>query len=99
MEPIALFGIQFTMSLVAYALIAFWYVVPRLANLPREVALVPLLWVHPFRIVGGTSLGPRPPDAGGPKEVRGMIGHGGPATAAPAALGLLARPARFWGAG
>src|SRR5437879_9974453 len=36
MEPIALFGIQFTMSLVAYGLIAFWYVVPRLSGLPRE---------------------------------------------------------------
>jgi hypothetical protein len=28
MEPIVLFGIQFTLSLVAYALIAFWYVAP-----------------------------------------------------------------------
>jgi len=47
MEPIVLFGIQFSLSLVAYALIAFWYVVPRLSRLPREVALVPLLWIHP----------------------------------------------------
>ena len=43
MEPIVLFGIQFTLSLVAYALIAFWYIVPRLSRLPREVAFVPLL--------------------------------------------------------
>ena len=41
MEPIVLFGIQFTLSLVAYALIAVWYVAPRLAKLPREMALVP----------------------------------------------------------
>ena len=27
MEPIVLFGIQFTLSLVAYALLAAWYVV------------------------------------------------------------------------
>ena len=42
MEPIVLFGIQFTLSLVAYALIGFWYVAPRLSRLPREVAVVPL---------------------------------------------------------
>ncbi len=42
MEPIVLFGIQFTLSLVAYALIAFWYVVPRLFKLPLEAALVRL---------------------------------------------------------
>jgi hypothetical protein len=28
MDPIALFGIQFTLSLAAYALIGFWYVAP-----------------------------------------------------------------------
>ena len=48
MDPLALFGIQFTLSLIAYALIALWYVAPRLAGLPRELALVPLLWVHVF---------------------------------------------------
>ena len=36
MKPIVLFGIQFTLSLVAYSLIARWYVAPRLAGLPRE---------------------------------------------------------------
>jgi hypothetical protein len=30
MEPIVLFGIQFTMSLVAYALIARWHVLASL---------------------------------------------------------------------
>ena len=54
MEPTALFGIQFTLSLVAYALLAFWYVTPRLSRLPRNVALAPLLWIHAFRVVGGT---------------------------------------------
>ncbi len=56
MEPTVLFGIQFTLSLVAYTLIAFWYVVPRLSGLPREKALMPLLWIHVFRIAGGTIL-------------------------------------------
>ena len=56
MEPVVIFGIQFTLSLAAYALIAVWYVLPRLSGLSREVALVPLLWIHAFRIVGGTIL-------------------------------------------
>src|SRR5437773_9252691 len=97
MEPIALFGIQFTMSLVAYGLIAFWYVVPRLSSLPREVALVPLLWVHAFRIVGGTILAPAV-DAGVPMEFRVMIGYGDLATAALALLALVALRSRFSGA-
>ena len=40
MPPIVLFGVQFTFCLVAYALIAGWYVVPRLSGQPRAVVLV-----------------------------------------------------------
>ena len=98
MEPIILFGIQFTLSLVAYALIAFWYVAPRLSRLPREAALVPLLWVHAFRIVGGTILAPGAVDAGVPVEFRVMIGYGDLATAFLALLALIALRARFSGA-
>ena len=98
MEPIVLFGIQFTLSLLAYALIAFWYAVPRLSRLPREVALVPLLWVHAFRIVGGTILAPGAVDAGVPMEFRVMIGYGDMATAFLALLALIALRARFRGA-
>src|SRR5213083_764375 len=95
MEPIVLFGIQFTMSLVAYALIAFWYVAPRLSRLPREVALVPLLWVHAFRIVGGTILAPGAVDASVPMEFRTMIGYGDLATAVLALIALIALRVRF----
>ena len=98
MEPIILFGIQFTMSLVAYALIAFWYVAPRLSRLPREGALVPLLWVHAFRIVGGTILAPGAVDAGVPAAFRVMIGYGDLATAFLALLALIALRSRFSGA-
>ena len=98
MEPIVLFGIQFTMSLAAYALIAFWCGVPRLSRLPREVALVPLLWIHAFRIVGGTILAPGAVDAGVPMEFRVMIGVGDLATAFLALLALVALRARFRGA-
>src|SRR5438132_1364327 len=97
MEPIVLFGIQFTLSLVAYSLIAFWYVAPRLSRLPMELALVPLLWVHAFRTVGGTILGPGAVAAGVPTEFRTMIGFGDLITALLALIALAAlrtRPPR-----
>jgi hypothetical protein len=98
MEPIVLFSIQFTLSLLAYLFIAFWYVVPRLSRLPREVALVPLLWVHAFRTVGGTILAPGAVGAGVPTEFRTMIGYGDLITAFLALVALAALRARFSGA-
>jgi len=73
-EPIVLFGIQFTLNLVVYSLIARWFVAPRLSRLPLELALAPLLWVHVFRIVGGTILAPGAVGPGVPMEFREMIG-------------------------
>src|SRR5258706_2208709 len=98
MEPTALFGIQFTLSLASYAFMAFWYLVPRLSRLAREVALAPLLWVHAFRIVGGTILAPGAVDAGVPMDFRVMIGYGDLATAFLALVALIALRARFRGA-
>ena len=98
MDPIVLFGIQFTLSLAAYAFIAFWYVLPRLSRLPPEAALVPLLWVHAFRVVGGTILAPGAVDAAVPMDFRTMIGYGDLATAFLALLALIALRARFSGA-
>jgi len=98
MGPIVLFGIQFTLSLVAYVLIAFWYVAPRLSKLPLETALAPLLWVHAFRMVGGTILAPGSVESGVPMAFRVMIGYGDLATAFLALLALIALRARFSGA-
>jgi hypothetical protein len=98
MEPIVLFGIQFTFFLVAYALIGWWYVSPRLAGLPREAALVPLVWVHTFRMMGGTILAPGAVDAAVPAEFRTMIGWGDMVTAALALLALVALRVKWPGA-
>jgi hypothetical protein len=98
MPPIVLFGIQFTFSLAAYALIAWWYVSPRLSRIPRELALVPLVWVHVFRIVGGTILAPGAVDASVPADFRTMIGYGDMATAVLAVLALIALRLRWRGA-
>jgi hypothetical protein len=38
-------------SIVTYAIIAWWYVVPRLNKLDKRQALTALLWVHVFRYV------------------------------------------------
>jgi hypothetical protein len=40
------------LGLVAYALIARWYVMPRLNRLTRAQALTPLLLFHSFRYIG-----------------------------------------------
>ena len=98
MEPIALFGLQFTFCLVAYALIAAWYVAPRLTAWQRDVALVPLLWVHVFRIVGGTILAPGAVDAAVPMDFRTMIGFGDMTTALLALVALIAIRRRLTGA-
>lgn len=89
-EPIVLFGIQFTFTLVVYSLIARWYVSPRLSRLPPELALVPLLWVHAFRIIGGSILAPGAVGPGVPTEFREMIGYGDMATAFLALFALIA---------
>ena len=98
MEPIALFSIQFTMSLLVYVLIAIWYVTPRLSRLPKELALIPLVWVHAFRFVGGTIFAPGAVDPAVPADFRTMIGYGDIITAALAIIALLALHARIRGA-
>ena len=59
---------------------------------------MPLLWVHVFRIVGGTILAPGAVDAGVPMDFRVMIGYGDLATAFLALLALTALRVRFRGA-
>jgi hypothetical protein len=98
LDPTVLFGIQFTLSLIAYALIAVWYVAPALSGLPREAALIPLLFVHVFRIAGGTILAPGAVAADVPSDFRVMIGYGDLATAVLALLAVIALRSKFPGA-
>lgn len=95
MKPIVLFSLQFTLSLAAYALIAAWYVIPRLSGKPREAALQPLVWVHAFRMIGGTVLAPGAVGAAVPILFQKMIGYGDLATSALALLALIALRARL----
>jgi hypothetical protein len=52
------FPAQVVLALITMALLAKWYVAPRLATVPREVALQPLLAVHTFRYIGLVFLAP-----------------------------------------
>ena len=98
MKPVVLFSIQFSLSLVAYSLIAAWYVVPRLSERPREAALHPLLWVHAFRVAGGAVLAPGAVAAAMPIAFQRLVGYGDLITAALALIALAALRARMAGA-
>jgi hypothetical protein len=89
-EPIVLFGVQFTVTLIAYALLAMWYVWPRLVRLPVAAALIPLLWIHVFRIVGGSILAPGSVGPGVPTEFRTMVGYGDIVTGLLALVAVIA---------
>ena len=55
-DPI--FPLQVLLALVTYALLARWFLAPRLARLPRDVALQPLLALHTLRYIGLVFLAP-----------------------------------------
>ena len=76
MSPFVLFSIQFTLSLVVFALVSHWYIQPLLAQLPRERALVPLLLIHVFRYTPLTLLVPGQVAASVPSEATKTIAYG-----------------------
>src|SRR5262245_54016984 len=90
MPPIALFGIQFSLALVAYLLIGFWYVRPRLARQTLAVALSALVWVHVFRVVGASILAPGSIDPAIPSDFATMVGLGDLTTAVLALIAVIA---------
>jgi hypothetical protein len=52
MFQLALYGISIAFGLVAWGLVAAWYIWPELRRRPRADALRPLLLLHCFRFVG-----------------------------------------------
>lgn len=59
MNALLAFLLSVGASLLSYALIAVWYVVPRLSKQPRVQALLPLVLLHTFRTVGLVFLFPQ----------------------------------------
>ncbi|MBC8077972.1 MAG: hypothetical protein H7Y32_17980 [Chloroflexales bacterium] len=58
MTPTQIFGLQIAVNLVVYGLAARWYLAPRLASLPLDAALTPLLLFHALRTIGVTFVVP-----------------------------------------
>ena len=52
MDTLKIFGLQFVLSLVVFALLAKWYVLPWLKMKPIQQALSPLIIPHAFRYIG-----------------------------------------------
>jgi hypothetical protein len=82
-------------SLIVFAAVAHWYVVPWLNSRPRAEALIALLWVHVFRYVALQVFSAQhdgfPISDGGAMEI--VIGDVAGAVLAFAAIALLRRGA------
>ena len=70
MSPLSLFGVQFTLSVIIFSLVAKWYITPALNRLPIHSALVPLFLVHGLRYLPSTAFAPGQVDAKIPMDVR-----------------------------
>ena len=90
MDNVTIFWMQLLLSLVVCAIIAKWYVWPSLTKLPRNSALIPLLFVHVFRYVGMTLLVTGMIDAKLPREFLSTAAYGDLLAAALALAAIFA---------
>ena len=81
MSPTALFGLQFSFSLVLSALVARWYLWPRLKAVPISVGLPPLFLVHTLRYLPSTAFAPGQIDPRVPMDAMAAIAYGDLASA------------------
>lgn len=97
MDPFQVFGLQIAMSFLLSALIARWYVAPRLAAQPWPEALQPLLLVHAGRYLGMVFLVPTVLKSPIPDAFALPVAYGDLVTSVLAFLSIFALRAR-WGA-
>jgi hypothetical protein len=81
MSPTALLGVQFTFSLVLFALVANWYIAPALARLSVFQALVPLFLVHTLRYLPSSAFAPGQVGTAVPMDAMAAIAYGDLASA------------------
>jgi hypothetical protein len=98
MSPTTLFGVQFTFSLVLFALVAKWYIHPALDRLPVGSALVPLFLVHALRYLPSSAFAPGQVDARVPMDAMAAIAYGDLASAVLAVIAALFLHYRWGGA-
>ena len=94
MGKFEIFGLQFAGSLLVYALIARWYVAPRLATMPLSAALQPLLLHHATRTVGMTLLVSAVVGPGVPRAFALQVAYGDLVAAVLALVSIAALRAR-----
>src|SRR6266496_1444648 len=68
MNSTQIFGLQFALNLIVFALIARWYIAPRLSALPLHAALTALLLLHALRTVGMVFVVPTVVDPNLPRD-------------------------------
>ena len=76
MNPMAVSGVQFTLSLIVFSLAAIWWVAPALNKLPLQSALVPLFFVHALRYLPSTAFAPGQVGADVPADAMATIAYG-----------------------
>jgi hypothetical protein len=81
---------QFTLSLLAYAALGFWFIRPWLKTKPRTTALSILIFPQTFRFIGVTLLVPGVVEPGLPEAFAQPTAIGDSVTTALAWLSLLA---------
>lgn len=95
MEVPKILALQFTLSLVAYAALGFWFIRPWLETKPRAMALSILVLPQTFRFIGLTLLVPGVVDPGLPEAFAGPTAVGDTVTTALAWLSLIALRAQW----
>lgn len=98
MSPTTLLGIQSTLSLVLFALIAKWYIGPALAKLPAASALAPLFLVHALRYLPSTAFAPGQISPSVPMDVMSTIAYGDLVSAVLAVIAAMFLHSRWNGA-
>src|SRR5262245_1251347 len=89
MTPTALMGVQFTFSLVVFALVARWYITPSLNARPLNEALVPLFLAHTLRYLPSSAFAPGQIDPRVPRDAMAAIAYGDLASAVLALVAAL----------
>jgi hypothetical protein len=82
--------VNLLLSLIAFALIARWYILPRLHGISRTQALQPFLLLHSFRHIGLMFLAPGAVKTDLPSVFAQYAGYGDLAASILAFLALLA---------
>src|SRR5262245_38500615 len=90
MEAARLLALQFSLSLLAYGVLARWYVRPWLASKPRATALSILIFPQTFRFIGVTLLVPGVVEPGLPEVFARSTAIGDTLTTLLAWLSLFA---------